>query len=55
MNSMKVFVGLLNWNRCDDLRRLIKSVLKDLSGQSNYNFEVAVIDNASTIDVQQAN
>lgn len=45
---MKVFVGLLNWNRCDDLRRLIKSVLKDLSGQSNYNFEVAVIDNAST-------
>ncbi len=46
----KIFVGLLNWNRRDDLHRLIGSVLRDLSDQFRYDCKIFVIDNASTDD-----
>lgn len=44
----KILISILNWNRCDDLRRLIKSVLKDVSTQSQNTYKIVVIDNAST-------
>jgi len=42
----KVLVGLLNWNRSEDLRRLIHSVLRDLSRNSwDSNCRIIVVDN----------